>query len=81
MRPSEAGVEVGGARSHLDRRPCRAQRIVLMGERHTERPHHGIPDELLDSAAMALDGGPHRLEVAIQQLAQRLGVKVLPEFA
>ena len=53
--------------AHLDRRPHRAQCVVLVHHRHAEDGHHGVADELLDGAAVALDDRLHPLEVAREQ--------------
>ena len=37
---------------HLNRRPARPQRIILMHHRNTEHRHHRVPDELLHRATM-----------------------------
>ena len=65
--------------AHLDRRPHRPQRVVLVHDRHAEHGHHRVADELLDGAAVALDDRLHPLEVAREQRAQRLRVEPLAE--
>ena len=75
--PLEA--ELGQCIPHLGRRAHCAQRVVLVQRRHAEDGHHGIADELLDRAAVALDDLPHRFEVAGEQRAQPLGIDRLPE--
>ena len=41
--------------AHLDRRPNRAQRVVLVDLREPEDGHRRVADELLDRAAVALE--------------------------
>ena len=54
-----------------------AQRVVLVELGQPEDGHDRVPDELLDDAAVALELGAHRVEVARHHLAQRLGVELL----
>jgi hypothetical protein len=49
---------------HLDCGPERAERVVLVHDRHAEHGHHRIADELLHRAAVPLDDRLHPLEVA-----------------
>ncbi len=72
VQPGERGADSGG-------RAQRAQRVVLVRDRDAEHRHHRVPDELLHRAAVALDLGPDRLEVAGEHVAQALGVEPLPE--
>ena len=51
-------LEAGQRVSHLARGPHRSKRIVLVQHRHAEHRHHGVADELLHRAAMALDDPP-----------------------
>ena len=51
--------------------------IVLVGDGRAPDRHHGITDELLHGASMELDDLGGGVEVARQQLADRLGVAVL----
>ena len=53
--------------------------VVLVGGRRAPDGHHGVADELLDRAAVALDDLARQLEVACQQLADVLRVAVLGE--
>jgi hypothetical protein len=53
--------------------------IILSGDRRTPDRHHGITDELADSAAVALDQHPAVVEESAQQLADLLRVAVLRE--
>ena len=64
---------------HLDRRPARSQRVVLVRRRHAEHRHHRVADELLDRAAVPLDDRLHPLEVAREQSAKRLGIRPLAQ--
>ena len=66
--------------AHLDRRPQRTQRVVLVHDRHAEHGHHRVADELLHRAAVPLDDRLHPLEVAGEQRAQRLRVELLAEL-
>ena len=77
IRPSKP--ELRQRVTHLDRRPHRAQCVVLVHHRHAEDGHHGVADELLDGAAVALDDRLHPLEVAGEQRAEPLGVDRLAE--
>ena len=76
----DLAVELGGGLSHLERGPHGAKRVVLVGFRHAEGAHHGVPDELLDRASVPLDRGAHGVEVAVEHLAEDLGVESLPEL-
>ena len=71
--------ELGQRVPHLDRRPHRAQRVVLVQHRHAEHRHHRIADELLHGAAVPLDDRLHPLEVAREQRPQPLGIERLAE--
>ena len=51
--------------------------IVLLCHGRTPDSHHGVADELLDRAAVALDHLAGRLEVPREQLARILGVACL----
>ena len=48
--------------------------VALVRDRRAPDRHHGVADELLDHAAVALDHRAGALEVARQQLAHLLGV-------
>ena len=52
---------------HLHCRADGAKRVVLVQHRHAEDCHHGVPDELLHAAAVALHRRPHLLEVPGEQ--------------
>ena len=60
-----------------ERRADRPFGVVLARDRSAPDGHHGIADELLDRAAVALDQRPATVEVAAQQIADLLGVAVL----
>ena len=71
----EVAIENGERVAHLDRRPHRAQRVVLVHGRHAEHGHDRVADVLLDDPAMPSDDGAHLAEVAPEQVAQRLRVE------
>jgi hypothetical protein len=66
-RDAEAAIKVlvelykGGA--HPGSCPHGTNRIVLVRHRNAEERHHRVADELVNSAAVALDRRPHRLVV------------------
>ena len=62
---------------HPGRGAYRAHGVVLVEHREAEDGHHGVADELLDHAAVPLELGAHRVEVARHHLAQRLRVEPL----
>ena len=78
-----SGLEVraqGGDRvDQLERRPDRAFRVVLVGDRRSPDGHDRVADELLDRPPVQLHDRGGRVEVAAQQLAHGLGVAVLGE--
>jgi hypothetical protein len=63
--------------AELHRRAQSAQRIVLMEHGYAEDGHHGVADELLDGAAVALERGPRTLEVPRLESPQSLGVELV----
>ena len=69
-RDTDADVE-GGA--------CRAQRVVLVRDRDAERRHDCVAGELLHGAAVSRDRRRDRLEVALQDAPERLGIERLGE--
>ena len=77
IRPSSA--ELGQGVAHLDRGAHGAERVVLVHDRDAEDGHHGVADELLDAAAMALHDRLHPLEVACEERAQAFGVERLAQ--
>ncbi len=70
-------VQLDEGRAHVGGRTHGAQRVVLVHDRDAEHRHHRVADELLDRAAVALDGLAHRLEVPGHNAASRLGVEAL----
>jgi hypothetical protein len=60
---------------HLQARPHRPQRVVLVHHRRAEHRHDGVADELLDDPAVALDDRPHLFRVLAQEMAKRLRVE------
>ena len=72
-------AQLGQRVAHLDRRPHRAQRVVLVQHRHAEHGHHRVADELLHAAAVPLHDRLHPLEVAREQRTQPLGIERLAE--
>ena len=54
-----------------------ALRIVLARSRRAEDRHHGVADELLDRAAVALELEAHALVVAGEDRPHVLGVELL----
>ena len=67
-------AERGERFAHLDRGPQRPQGVVLVHDRHAENGHHGVSDELLHRAAVALDDLLHALEVAGEQRPERFRI-------
>ena len=72
-------AELGQGQLHLRRRPERAHGIVFVHGRQPEDRHHGVADELLDDATVALDDRLHPLEIAREQGTERLRVERLAE--
>ena len=70
-------AELGQRVAHLDRRPQRAKRVVLVEHGYAEDGHHGVADELLHGAAVPLDDRLHPLEVAGEHRPQPLRVERL----
>ena len=48
-------IQLVDALEHIQCRANRTLRVVAVRNRRTEHRHHGIPDELLELAAVALD--------------------------
>ena len=65
--------------AELDRRACRAQRVVLARDGDPEHRHHRVADELLDGAAVPLEHRARGVVVAVHQRAQRLRVGALAD--
>ena len=53
--------------------------IVIVPERQPEDRHDGVTDDLLDRAAVRFEDCAHDVEVAVQDLAERLGIQPLSE--
>jgi hypothetical protein len=66
--PLDAGAEV-------DCRPNGPQGVVLVQLRNAEDGHDGVADELLDRSAVALERPSRRIEVALLQQSNGLGVE------
>ena len=79
VHPLEIAVQRGEGLPHADRGADGAERVVLVQARDPEDRHHGVADELLDGAAVALDHGGHLVEVAAHHAAECLGIEPLPE--
>jgi hypothetical protein len=62
-------------RAYVRRSSCRSERVILMQPRDGEDRHHRITAVLFDGAAVALDRGSNRLEVAGLDVAEQLGVQ------
>jgi hypothetical protein len=71
----ELVVEPAETLTHVPRRADSAKSVVLVHHRDTEDGHDGVADELLDGAAVALDGLPHGAEVVGHDAPRRLGVE------
>ena len=56
-----------------------AERVVVVPERQAEHRDDRVADDLLDRAAVRLEHRAHDVEVAVQDLAQRLRVEPLAE--
>ena len=67
------------AATQLERRADGPLGVVLLRDRCAPHRHDGVADELLDRAAVALDHGARRVEVAREELAHVLGVPALRE--
>ena len=63
----------------LHRRADGSERVVLVQRRDSEDRHDGIADELLHRAAVSLERRPHRCEVPVQHLSERLGIEPLAQ--
>ncbi len=56
-RGSDLGAERGDGGDEVERRPHGPLGVVLLRDRRPPDRHHGVADELLDRAAVALDHG------------------------
>ena len=59
----------------IDRRPCGAQRIVVVGSRGSKQRHDCVADMLVDRAAVANDDAVHQRREARHQLMNLFGVQ------
>ena len=75
----EALIEDGEPGPDVESRSRRAERVVLVRDGNAEGGHHGVARVLLHGAAVPRDRCGHRLEVALQDAAERLGVERLRE--
>ncbi len=75
----ELVVQGREAVAHLERGSQRPQRIVLVQDGSPEDGHHGVADELLDRAAVALERRSHLVVVARHHAPHQLGVAHLAE--
>ena len=73
----EGGVEGGDRVDEVEGGADGALGVVLGGGGSAPDGHHGVADELLDGAAVALDDRAAGVEVAGQELAGVLGVAAL----
>ena len=70
-------VELGDRGREVERRPDGPLGVVLLRDGRAPDGHHGVADELLDRAAVALDHRAGDVEVAAQELARVLRVASL----
>ena len=66
--------EMADGVDEVEGRADRPLGVVLLCDRRAPDGHHGVADELLDRAPVALDDLPAQIEVARQELADLLGV-------
>ena len=81
VRRLQIGVQLVEGVAHLRRRADGPQRVVLPDPRDPEHRHHGVADELLHRAAVPLDHGSHRVEVAREDDLEPLRVEAFAELA
>src|SRR5204863_156045 len=67
--PREVGVQLPQPLPQLGRGTHGAQRVVFVQDRDAEDGHHGVADELLDAASVALDDVADGLEEASEHPA------------
>ena len=65
--------------AHPDRRAHGPDGVVLVETRDPEHGHHGVADELLDRAAVALDRRGHLVEVPTHHASEGFGIEALAE--
>jgi hypothetical protein len=75
----EVSVETRERAAHLDRRPRRAHRVVLMSDRDPKNRHHRITGELLHLPTMPFEHRSHRLVPARQHPANQLRIEPLTQ--
>jgi hypothetical protein len=63
----------------LECRPHGSLGVVLVGDRRAPHRHHGVADELLDAAAVALHGVGGRIEIVREHRPYVLGVAAFGE--
>ena len=78
-RRLELVVQARELAAELDGCAHRAQRVVLVHDRDPEDGEHGVADELLDRAAVALQHRLRRLVIARPDAPERLRVELLAE--
>ena len=78
-RPLQLVVQAGELAAELDGRAHGAKRVVLVHDRDPEDGEHGVADELLDRAAVALEHRPRSLVIARPDAPERLRVELLAE--
>ena len=78
-RSSSSRVQPRQRAPHLVGRAHCPERVVLVDDRDAEDGHHGVADELLDSAAVPFQHGAHLVEVADHHPPHRLRVHALAE--
>ena len=67
-------IERGQVSLHVEGGPHRPQGVVLPDHGDAEEGDDGVADELLHRPTVALEGGSHHSEIALQQCPQVLGV-------
>ena len=73
----EVGTEALDGGDELERRADAPFGVVLLGNGRSPQRHHGVADELLHSAAVALDHAPCCVEVVREDFADLLGIAAL----
>jgi class 3 adenylate cyclase len=74
VEPLELLVQRREPLTHLDGRPHRPQRVVLVQLRDAKDRHHRIADELLHRSTVPLEDALHLVEVPAHHAPERLGV-------
>ena len=67
-------AEVAQRRLHRQRRPDRSIGVVLVCDRRTEQRHDGVPEHLVDNAAVGLDIGHQQCEGGVDETLHLLRV-------